>query len=272
MKRIPLLSLAALLLLSACQPNAASPGPPPTETEPSAPIAPPREDLTPPAGDEPALVAPDLPTEAGTASVAFSQSSGSVEESVSWSIQLPQVSTASAAADEAIGAYYEGVSKKLRGLAQGEVYEQSLSEHSVLHLAVESSVERNGGGLLSISRTVAIYDLQDGGSTQVTSCAETFDLSTGGLVTPDDLFDTDEETWTARLLQCAARQIREDPSHETSYDPQWEALLAQRFERDQFYLTDEAYVLFYQIGDLRDGSATFPVPWRQLADILKTEV
>ncbi len=278
MKHILPLLLAALLLLSlaACQktepepetpvetPTVETPETPEVPAEPEAPEVP----ETPEASEEPEAPA-EVP--ADTAAVSTMTVADSIEESVSYYLELPEITAADEDVSEILNAYYQSVAGKLKDLAWGEVYEQAIAEHTVLHLDAAYEVMRNDGDILSIYRTVTLDAPMADGLPEVTAYAETFDLKTGGLLTASDFFDADEAAYTERLTQCVAQLISEDPYHDQSYTASWETAVRERFDPTRFYVTDDAYVVFYQDGDLGwfVDAATFPIPWSRLADLVK---
>ncbi len=278
MKHILSLLLAALLVfsLAACQKNEPEPEPPvepPVVETPETPEVPAEPEIpevpeTPEVPEEPEVPA-ELP--AGTAEVATTTIADSVEESVSYSLELPEITAADENVSEILNAYYQSVAGKLKDLAWGEVYEQALADHAVLHLDASYEVMRNDGDILSIYRTVTLDAPMADGIPEVTAYAETFDLKTGGLLTASDFFDADEATYTERLTQCVTQIISEDPYHDQNYTASWEDAVRERFDPARFYVTDDAYVVFYQDGDL--GwlvEAAFPIPWSRLADLVKS--
>ncbi len=277
-KFLPLL-LCAALLLCACAKEEPAPEPEPAaavepprepveEVEPAAEPSPqPEPELEPAAEPEPAedvepVPEPDAPGQGAVVTALVNE--GSVEESVGYRLTFPTVSGAAGAGT--INEYYGNAAARLRDLAWGELYEQSLDEHTILNLEADYEVTRNDGVYLSVYRTVSA-----GGRTA--AYAETFELATGALLTADDVFDAPEADYQARLVEAVTRLIEEDPEHSQTYSAQWEERAAEAFDHDQFYLTDDAYVVFYQSGELGGAAETrFPIPFRRIADLLKIEV
>lgn len=297
MKKLILLLLTAALLLAACTKEAVpvpepEPEPEPVvsqpaaDPEPAAPAdepepAPEKEPETEPQPAPQPAHTPESEEEMGV-TVDITEKSGSVEESVSYEIRIPALEGAGSGA-AAINAYYEGVANKLHDMAYGEIYEQALDRHAVLELVGDCTVERNDGKLLSVRRSVAVYEMQPGTGewnvgVQYSEFTETFDVETGGLLTPGDIFDAEQAVYTERLVDNVRRYIREHPGSDSPgsvyWRPEWETLAAERFDPNRFYLTSDAYVVLYAEGELGEGMGTdeFHIPWRQLADILKIEV
>lgn len=294
MKKRILLLLTAALLLSGCAKEPApapelpviEPAPelPPSGQEPLPEPEPAPEQLPPaPAPETSMEPAPSPEPEPETGNgiiVRDSEMVGTVEESISYSITVPKLE-GSGDGVTSVNAYYEQLANKLYGMAYGEIYEQSLDQHTILHLSAAFTVKRNDGKLLSIYRSAAVYDMGTGSfntGVQYAEYAETFDMETGGLLTPSGIFDAEQAVYTERLVENVKRYIREHPGSDSPgsvrWKPEWETLAVERFDPNRFYLTDDAYVVFYDDGDLGEGEGTneFFIPWRQLADILKIEV
>lgn len=294
MKKLIILFLAVLFLLTACTDKAApapaaEPESEPPVSEPAPAPAPEQQPVEPPPDPEqpePEPVAepegaqePENAPETGTGIVVrMDEQAGSVEESTGYQIRVPVLEGAGDGV-AAINAYYEKIAQNLYDLAYREIYEQALDRHAILTLIGDFSVQRNDGKLLSVRRSVAVYDMRPGTGelttgVQYTQYAETFDVESGGLLTPGDIFDVEREVYTGRLVENVVRYIREHPDTAGDYQwvPDWEARAAERFDQNRFYLTGDAYVVWYDDGDVCMGEREFPIPWRQLADILKIEV
>lgn len=275
MKRMIAALLAALMLLTlaACkkdetpvdpeEPEITEPQEPETETtEPEETV--PEEPSEPAEPDE----EPSEPTEPveGAAVVEDNVTEGLVEEFVSYKVTVPKISTGDAAADQILSDYYTSAAGKVEDLCWGEVYEQAMESQSMVHVEADYAVERNDGEVLSIRRTVTVTDLNTS-KAQVTLYAETFALPGGGLMTAGDFFTVDP---TERLVEQVRRIISEDPYHDQNYYAQWSALAMSAFNKDQFYVTDDFYVVYYQDGDLGQGGKTvFEIPWDALKDITR---
>lgn len=280
-KLAALLAASLLLTLAACQetpevpaepekPAVVEPEQPPKPAQPEkpaepAPEDPPEEPIEPPEEEDP----PEDPSpeqilshtdEAET----FPNESG--EELVSLYPTNLSVHTGNETADSVINAYYENVFGKLRDLCTGEVME--LSEEMGWHYSVtaEATLARYNDDLISIARTVTVLG-EESGLRTVTRYGETFDRHTGGLLTADDFFAVDEETYLERLSDCVCQAISEDPYHDQIYFAQWEEQARRALRKENFYVTDEAYVVFYQENDLGAESAEFAIPWSRLEDI-----
>ena len=270
-----LLAAALLLTLAACKKADAGPQPPvdpPVSEEPETPEPPvsPGGPEEPDEPGEPETPAPPAePPEAGAATVTDAVSEGSVEELVSYQFHLPEITAGDASVSQILNDYYASVYGKLGDLCYGEIYEQAIDQHTVLHVTADYQVMYSSGGRLSILRHVTVTDQQTGVA-EVTAYAETFNLENGGLLTAGDFFDADEQTYTARLVDCVRRRIQEDPYHDQNYFSQWEDLTQAAFSKDQFYVTDGYYAVFYQENDLGGAAETvFEIPWSQLEDLRK---
>lgn len=273
MKRLLPLLLCMALLFCACAKEEPTQDVVPAAEAPPAPAVEPGTEVEPEPEAEPEPeVEPETEPAPEPEPVAPSQGAvvtalvneGSVEESVGYRITFPTVSGAAGAGT--INEFYGNAAARLRDLAWGELYEQSLDEHAVLNLEADYEVARNDGVYLSVYRTVSV----DG---RTVAYAETFELATGALLTADDVFDAPEADYQSRLTEAVSRLIEEDPNHSQTYSAQWENRITEAFDRDQFYLTDDAYVVFYQRGELGGAAETrFPIPFRRIADLLKIEV
>lgn len=267
-----LLAAALLLTLAACKKAETDPQPPvdpPVSEEPETPDPPVSPD-GPEEPSEPETPAPPAAApEDGAAAVTDAVSEGSVEELVSYQFHQPEITAADASVSQILNDYYASVYGKLSDLCYGEVYEQAIDRHTVLHVTADYQVMCSSGGRLSILRHVTVADQQTGVA-EVTAYAETFNLENGGLLTAGDFFDAGEQTYTARLVDCVRRQIQEDPYHDQNYFSQWEDLTQAAFNKDQFYVTDGCYAVFYQENDLGGAAETvFEIPWSQLEDLRK---
>ena len=272
MKRLlaALLAAVMLLTLAACKQEAPDPVEPeePEITEPVTPEEPeePEEPETPEEPEEPEEPeTPDEPVE-GAATVEDQVTEGQVEEAISYRITVPKISTGDAAADQILADYYTSAAGKVEDLCYGELYEEALESQGMYHVEAEYVVECNDGEVLSIRRTVTTTDLRTS-QAQVKLYAETFALPGGGLLTASDFFTVDP---TDRLVEQVRRIISEDPYHDQNYYSQWSDLCQSAFNKDQFYITDGFYVVFYQEGDLGNGGKTvFEIPWDSLRDIAR---
>lgn len=275
MKRMLAALLAALMLLSlaACKKDETPVEPEEPEiTEPQEPETTEPEEEVPEEPDEPAEPdegtadpEPTAPVE-GAAAVEDLVTEGLVEEAISYRITVPKISTGSADADQILSDYYTSAAGKVEDLCWGELYEEALTDQAMYHVEADYVVERNDGEVLSIRRTVTVTDLGTS-KARVTLYAETFSLPGGGLMTASDFFTADP---TDRLVEQVRRSISEDPYHDQNYYPQWSDLCRSAFNKDQFYVTDGFYVVFYQEGDLGQGGRTvFEIPWDSLKDIAR---
>ena len=97
--------------------------------------------------------------------------------------------------------------------------------------------------------------------------ADHFDLTTGEVLTFDDFF-TDPDAAAAIALEEVLRQAAQGDANGTTYDA---ALAESLFKRENFYLTADAVVFFYQPQDLAPnaaGAPTFPVDRSLFGDLL----
>lgn len=264
------LALTVLLSLAACHKNETDIDPdPPVVEEPVEPVEPqePTEPVEPDDGEaQPQEPVNPEPSGDGV-TVSEETREGQVEELVSYELVMPQVETGDAAVDQILKDYYDGVAAKLEDLCWYEVYEQALELHEIHHLSTDFTVERASDGILSIYRTVTVTDLVTN-IAQTTAYSETFNLENGGLMTPADFFTVDEAAYANRLVDGVRRIIGEDPYHDQNYFAQWSDLAWNAFDKDQFFVTEDAYCVYYQENDLGGTAETvYRIPWDQLADI-----
>ena len=280
MKRLLAALLAALLIwtLAACKEDPAPVDPEdpeitepqdteePTDQAPDGSETPETSEDPEAPGETPETPETQTPDGGSPASVTDQVTEGQVEESISYRITMPKVSTGDAAADQILADYYAAAAGKMEDLCYGDLYTEAMDNQTMYHMDTTYSVEQNDGSVLSIRRTVTITDLKSN-DLRSTIYAETFALPGGGLMTADDFFLTDP---TDRLVDQVRRIISEDPYHDQYYDAQWSDLCRSAFNKDQFYVTDGFYVVFYQDGDLGPGGTTlFEIPWSALRDIVK---
>lgn len=182
---------------------------------------------------------------------------GSVEESVGYNLRTPQASSCASSAAQTINDYYAAAEGKLADFASGELYEQAMNDRTVLNLTSDYTVERNGGGILSILRSAVVSG--GGESDRTTWYAETFNLASGGLYTLDDFFTVPEADYKPLLLKYADPGDADDPKA-------FAAAAEASFDKKRFYVTADALVFFYQPGDLGPPSSFFEVPVALLGD------
>ena len=97
--------------------------------------------------------------------------------------------------------------------------------------------------------------------------ADHFDLTTGEALAFDDFF-TDPDAAAAIALKEVLRQAAQGDANGVTYDT---ALAESLFKRENFYLTADAVVFFYQPQDLAPnaaGAPTFPVERSLFGDLL----
>lgn len=97
--------------------------------------------------------------------------------------------------------------------------------------------------------------------------ADHFDLTTGEALAFDDFF-TDPDAAASIALKEVLRQAAQGDANGVTYDT---ALAESLFKRENFYLTADAVVFFYQPQDLAPnaaGAPTFPVERSLFGDLL----
>lgn len=286
-----ILSLAAglLLVLSACAPagpqssegliyptSHPSSTPSPTETQPV--------ETQPPVSDTPAPTETQ-PVETPQAAapvwgVQESECSQNDDEDkdvmlVQGKFSLPLIENAEGvAAYEAINQWYLNLSAGLRsdtlanaGQADADYALSKSMGYAFTYYTDEESYEitHETDRLVSILRTH--YGHTGGTYPTLLYMADHFDLTTGEVLTFDDLF-TDPDAAASIALQEVLRQAAQGDANGTTYDT---ALAESLFNRENFYLTADAVVFFYQPQDLAPnaaGAPTFPVDRSLFGDLL----
>lgn len=195
------------------------------------------------------------------------ETENSIEDRVTYLITMPSVSTGNSEVDTILNDYYGNQAGKIEDLCWGEVYEQALNEHTSFNVTTNFSVMENTPERLSILRETIITNVQ-AEETTTTEQAETFRLSDGALLLAGDFFSVDEATWTNRVVDVLRRSISENPHYAEILAPQWSDLVWSAFDKDQFYVTPEAFCVFYQEGALgQENVLHFEIPWTELQGI-----
>lgn len=191
----------------------------------------------------------------------------SIEDRVVYLITMPAVSTGNGDVDTILNDYYGNQSGKIEDLCWGEIYEQAINEHTSFEVHTNFTVMENTPERLSILRETIVKNVQTE-ETTTTEQAETFRLSDGALLLAGDFFSVDEATWTNRVVDIVRRSISENPAYTATFASQWSDLVWSAFNKDQFYVTPEAFGIFYQEGDLgQENVLHFEIPWTELQGI-----
>lgn len=195
------------------------------------------------------------------------ETENSIEDRVTYLITMPSVSTGDSAVDTILNDYYANQTGKLEDLCWGEIYEQAINDHLSFYLTTNFNVEENTPERLSIVRQTIVTNTHTQEST-ITQQAETFRLSDGALLLANDFFSVDEAAWTNRVVDLVRRSISEDPYHSETMSQQWSDLAYSAFNKDQFYVTPDAFCVFYQDGALgQEDVIDFAIPWTELQGI-----
>lgn len=276
MKR-PILSLAAglLLVLAACAPA----GPQPSEelvyptSHPSA-TAPAPSGSVPPSSTQPVqAAAPVWGVQESTCSQADDEDADVLL--VQGKFSLPLIENAQGVpAYEAINQWYLNLSAGLRsdtlanaGQADADYALSKSMGYAFTYYTDEESYEitHETQRLVSILRTH--YGHTGGTYPTLLYMADRFDLTTGEALTFDDLF-TDPDSAASIALEEVLRQAAQGDAAGAVYDA---GLVQSLFKRENFYLTADAVVFFYQPQDLAPnaaGAPTFPVKRSLFGDLL----
>ena len=188
---------------------------------------------------------------------------------------LPLIENAEGvAAYEAINQWYLDLSAGLRsdtlanaGQADADYALSKSMGYAFTYYTDEESYEitHQTDRMVSILRTH--YGHTGGTYPTLLYMADHFDLTTGAVLTFDDFF-TDPDAAASIALEEVLRQAAQGDANGTTYDT---ALAESLFKRENFYLTADAVVFFYQPQDLAPnaaGAPTFPVPRSLFGDLL----
>ena len=194
---------------------------------------------------------------------------------VQGTFSLPLIENAEGVpAYEAINSWYLDLSAGLRsdtlsnaGQADADYALSKSMGYAFTYYTDEESYEitHQTDRLVSILRTH--YGHTGGTYPTLLYMADHFDLTTGEVLTFDDLF-TAPDAAAAIALQEVLRQAAQGDANGTTYDT---ALAEILFKRESFYLTADAVVFFYQPQDLAPnaaGAPTFAVPRSLFGDLL----
>ena len=285
-RRIFSLAAGLLLVLSACAPAG-----PQSSEELIYPTSHPSSTPSPTESQAP------QPTPEGTASPATTESQAAQAEAPVWGVQesecsqsddedpdvllvqgkfsLPLIENAEGvAAYEAINQWYLNLSAGLRsdtlanaGQADADYALSKSMGYAFIYYTDEETYEitHQTDRLVSILRTH--YGHTGGTYPTLLYMADHFDLTTGAVLTFDDFF-TDPDAAAAIALEEVLRQAAQGDANGVTYDA---ALTERLFNRENFYLTADAVVFFYQPQDLAPnaaGAPTFPVPRSLFGDLL----
>lgn len=188
---------------------------------------------------------------------------------------LPLIENAEGvAAYEAINQWYMDLSAGLRsdtlanaGQADADYALSKSMGYAFTYYTDEESYEitHQTDRMVSILRTH--YGHTGGTYPTLLYMADHFDLTTGEVLTFDDFF-TDPDAAASIALKEVLRQAAQGDANGTTYDA---ALTESLFDRENFYLTADAVVFFYQPQDLAPnaaGAPTFPVARSLFGDLL----
>jgi hypothetical protein len=159
---------------------------------------------------------------------------------------------------------------------------QKLVEFVLAEFSKEDSAEftgelswaamRNDKGLISLLFTQFTY-FQGAAHPSTWLYARTFSEKDGALLALKDLFLPDSD-WTKALDERMSSLIRQKQEN-GEITAMLEDFRGVEATADQFYLTDDALVLFWEDGDYTphcDGTPTFSIPLTTLAEYLKPDL
>lgn len=275
------LALCAALLLCACgkkDPAPAVPDGPVTPDDSATPVEPvqptePTVPIEPPQPAEPAP--PALPQIASDSRTGSYTPGGDVPELLQYDLTWP-------VCDELPGVslYYQQQSAELVSYFESDVegvqsrYADAVEYHMEFMPDVHEmgfSVMRNDGATLSILQD--LYEHLGGAHPGMSYFARTWRVESETLLTLDDLFTVPESEWLPRILQAVEAQMDQREAEDGPlYYESARADLADLFGADDFYLTEDSLVVFfneYSIGPYMIGAQFFEIPLSDLSDIIE---
>lgn len=162
-----------------------------------------------------------------------------------------------------------------------------LKEESLLKEGAKDNYFRSADYHLTakIGDVISLSADLDGGAGGVSWAGiegNTFDLNTGKKLSLSDIFTVDEEKYMDFIYEFIAKSVREEikDSLEQGYgspynfdDPYTEKgrEAIRGFAPNDFYLTEDSLVIFYQKYAISSGAAgpqTFAIPYQDMADML----
>ncbi|MBR6812169.1 MAG: hypothetical protein IKM51_02215 [Oscillospiraceae bacterium] len=280
-----LLASSALVTLAACSKKTKEPENTP---EPSVPIlsdedlfpgvnTSPAPQVSPEPSEEPTVspeitVIPEAEVSSITEKQQFTAGDGTVV--LELDISLPQVHSDNAPCDD-INSFYLSQLEKQKIAAEAELlgratqaYEQSVNmgaEFMPFYSAQEYETALNDKGYLSIVRKVTVFD----GGYDLTVWSETFDLSNGGRLTLDDLFSAPDSAYLEVLSWPVKDMINADSEH---YYPESANTFMQSFQKDDFCLSEEGIILYFQqgvISSVINGPEPVMIPYDTVKEIFR---
>lgn len=133
-------------------------------------------------------------------------------------------------------------------------------------------IQRNDGKVLSVQESV--YQATNGPHPNTVYSANTFSTETQGRLLLADLFKVPEEEYLPRLMERVRLQMDEaEQTYGSFYYDNARDDLEQLFDTGDFYLTDDALVLFfntYTLAPHAGGPQFFELPLTELSDILES--
>ena len=182
-----------------------------------------------------------------------------------------------ASAAAIINSYYEEQIEKHMEYADTELYDYAIynytnypADFTPLRTEQFFDVKYNGNGYLSIVRYIVDSVGDQTSNTAVTT--ETFELSSGGLVTGSYAFTDGQQ-----VKELVTKRVKTDIEAEIkagvrNYYANWESAISDGFDIDHFFLTEDGVVFYYDLyilADAAEGMPTFVVPYDEMGDCFK---
>lgn len=173
-----------------------------------------------------------------------------------------------------INAYYEAQLQAMVDAGRGELLETAeiaaQEGYLILPYSEEESFteEYRSESRIAFLRTRSIYN--GGAHPNFVLFADNFDYTTGLRLTAEDVFSVPEDIYRTRILDEILKQIEKNGAE--NYFEEYREYLPQIFNPDQFYLTEEGIVYYFQPYDIAPyaaGVPSFLIPFSAMEDILE---
>lgn len=173
-----------------------------------------------------------------------------------------------------INNYYAEQVEKHMEYAETELYDYAIynytnypEDFTTFRTEQFFDVKYNENGFISVVRYIVDSVGNQVSNNSVTT--ETFELSSGGLVTGSYAF-----TDASRVKELVTKRVKTDIEAEikagvSEYYANWSSGVEESFDIDNFFLTEDGVVFYYDlytIADAAEGVPTFVVPYDEMGD------
>jgi hypothetical protein len=147
--------------------------------------------------------------------------------------------------------------------------EEAERDERFYYFNADYQVELNAGGLFSVLRT--LHEYTGGVHGMYSVYCETFSVSSGNLLTLDDLFSVPQREYTERLLETVYAVIDQNPG---DFHAEARELALTLFPYQTFTVTENGISLIYDVYNLAPyamGPVRIDVPWGAVAEMFISE-